>query len=418
MSRVSSRSAGVFAVLLVGLILCFLAPSAHADSKAAAAAASSESDLICRTDNPKDCYPRIFEPTDEFQTVHDDQEIPNGLHVRMNIWTGQKEAKINVPDEVDSSLEGLPVDQGIVVVDPEPEDGPKIPRGAPEYEAVGKIKGPEHEAKAFGEAMTMLKTGTVSGEKTFDGLLDELEELSHDIYYGLKITEDTEAVKALFCLMADQGAPAVDGNMPRDQQAASILASSIQNNPTSLKEITKNWKSIMQHPCPKDGTLLSDCIYKSLSPGDTSDKTISTQSAAKIKAKVSAINGLIKDNGIRQEFLKHGGMRQMQQILLPEGKEWAGAQRKVGQLALDNFLDEDMGAELGQWPTLPKISDKECQSTHLGVEEGCWDYHVAKIQKANKGDKSHWSKDLSKKLAEVRKKAPAASHASVRHGEL
>lgn len=393
--------------LILGIALCLLSsPVSASDAKQANAAP----DLICHTDDPKDCYPRIFEATDEFQQVHDDQQLPQGLHVRMDIWTGKKEAKINVPDEVDPALEGLPVDQAMVVVEPqEPVDEPVIPKGAPKYESVGKVKGPEHEALSFHEAMTMLKTGVVAGEKSFDGLLEDMEELSHDIYYGLKIAEDTEVVKSLFCLMADQGAASVDGHLPRDQQAASILSSSLQNNPSSLAEVVKNWKDIMQHPCAKDKTLLRDCLYSSLTPGDTSDKTKSTASAAKLKAKVAAINGLIKDPSIRKEFLESGGMRQLQQILLPEGKEWAGAQRKVGQLALDNFLDEDMGATLGEWPRRGKLDDKSCASSAFRVEEGCWDYHVARIMKANKGDKNHWSRDLTNRLGAIRKKGGPAS---------
>ena len=38
--------------------------------------------------------PNIFEPTSEWKTVEDDQVIPAGLHVRMNLQTGLKQAKI------------------------------------------------------------------------------------------------------------------------------------------------------------------------------------------------------------------------------------------------------------------------------------------------------------------------------------
>lgn len=397
--------------LIVGIVLCFLSvPASARDSP------SSPPDLICHTENPAECYPRVFEPTDEFQVIRDDQDIPKGLHVRLNMETGVKEAKINVPDEIDPSLEGLPVEQAMVVVEqPEVEEEvPIIPKGAPGYDEAGAIKGPPVEAKFFRDAMDMLKTGDVAKGKTYDGLMDDLEELSHDLYYGLKIAEDTDVVKSLLCLMGGRGNDGkytlADGAVVRDQQAAAILAGCLQNNPTSLAEVVKHWKSIKEHPC--GSSQVQDVLYQTLAPGD---KAHSAALASALKVKVSAVNSLIKDPVIRDEFLASGGMRQLQQILLPEGKEWAAAQRKVGQLALDNFLDEDMGAKLGLWPRQAKISDKECASSPLGLEEGCFDYHVARIAKANKGDKGHWSRDLHTRLVKARKEGPPAS---MRHDEL
>lgn len=409
----SASSAFLLLALILGIVLCFLSVPASAQESA-----SSPPDLICHTDNPAECYPRVFVPTDEFQVIRDDQEIPKGLHVRLNMETGVKEAKINVPDEIDPALEGLPVEQAMLVVEPQEADEeiiPKIPKGAPEYDQAGAIKGPQVEAKFFRDAMDMLKTGDVAEGKTYDGLMDDLEELSHDLYYGLKIAEDTDVVKSLFCLMGGRGNDGkyalADGVVARDQQAAAILAGCLQNNPTSLAEVVKHWKGIKEHPCGS-AAKVQDVLYQTLAPGD---KTHSAALASALKVKVSAVNSLIKDPAIRDEFLASGGMRQLQQILLPEGKEWAAAQRKVGQLALDNFLDEDMGAKLGLWPRQAKISDKECASSPLGLEEGCWDYHVARIMKANKADKGHWSRDLHSRLAKARKEGPPAS---MRHDEL
>ena len=51
-----------------------------------------EVELICH--NRSDCYPKVFQATSEFQRVRDDQDLPAGLHVRLNVWTGEKEAKV------------------------------------------------------------------------------------------------------------------------------------------------------------------------------------------------------------------------------------------------------------------------------------------------------------------------------------
>ncbi|KAH7133634.1 hypothetical protein EDB81DRAFT_845137 [Dactylonectria macrodidyma] len=410
-SRARATTLPFLLAMIFGVVLCILAAPAQASS-ASQPSPSADVDLICHTSNPDDCYPRVFQPSDEFQTVREDQELPNGLHVRLNIWTGEKEAKINVPDEVDPSLEGLPVDQAVVVVEPQESDAPPVPKGAPKYETAGKIKEPkpDYEAEPFFQAMKMLKSGESNDGKAFDVALEGMEDLSHDIYYGLKITEDPAVLKGLFCLMADQGAVSTDDTTPRDQQAAAILAGALQNNPTALKEVTKEWANIMEFKCPQSGKALSEGFYTSFMPSDAVTGADAKQSASKVKAKVAAINGLIKSDRIRAEFLKGIGMRNLLEVLVPEGKEWATAQRKVGQLVLDTFLDEDMGAKLGQWPNKPRSSDARCGTAEGQTEEGCWDYHVEKIMKANKRDSGHWSKDLSKRLAAARKNMKASGH--------
>ncbi|UNI15022.1 nucleotide exchange factor sil1 [Purpureocillium takamizusanense] len=407
--------------MVLALVLCAAVAPAHAASEPRPSAKSQEqAELICHTSDPKDCYPRIFQPTHEFQTVHDDQELPNGLHVRLNIWTGKKEAKINVPGETDPSLEGLPVEQAVMVVDPDEsqdDSPPKVPKNAPQYDPVGKVKEPKFAAEGFAEGMKMLRNGVVSDGLALDEALEGLEDLSHDMYYGLKIAEDPEVIRSLFCLMTSEVPPSTDPRFtPRDQQAASILASTLQNNPPALTQVTKDWVKLTGSTCPGAGKTLGEAIYSSFVPSRNTDASDAKQSAARSKAKVSVVNGLIKDAAVRKDFLAKGGMGGLVEVLVPEEVEWAAAQRKVGQLALDNFLDEDMGAELGQWPRAARVADEQCREGATGGGgEGCWDHHVARIMKANKGNKNHWSRDLNDRLAAARK---GASGAPRHHEEL
>ncbi|EEU47728.1 uncharacterized protein NECHADRAFT_74599 [Fusarium vanettenii 77-13-4] len=388
--------------LIFGILTCILA----APTAASKPSPSADVDLICHTDNPQDCYPRVFQPTDEFQIVHDDQELPHGLHVRLNMSTGKKEAKINVPDESDPALEGLPVDQAVIVVDPEQPEAPQIPKGAPVYDAIGKIKEPEGDdyvGKPFFEAMKLLRSGVTDGGKEFDDALAGMEELSHDIYYGLKVTEEPAVLKSLFCIMVDRDVPFTPGVTPRDQQAAAILGSALQNNAAALKEVTKEWPHLMETICPKTNKPLREGFYSTFIPNDVPSPTNNKILASKVKARVGAINGLLKSDLIREDFLANDGMRRLLELLTVDIKEWAPAHRKVGQLVLDTFLDEDMGAKLGQWPRTARATDAECRVRETQIEEGCWDYHVARIMKANKRDSTHWSRDLNDRLAALRK---------------
>ncbi|KAM0215757.1 hypothetical protein ACHAPA_001809 [Fusarium lateritium] len=401
-----AKSFSYFLVLVVGIVLCVFASPVFSKSVASQPSPNADVELICHTDNAKDCYPKIFQPTDEFQIVHDDQELPHGLHVRLNMSNGKKEAKINVPDEGNPALEGLPVEQAIVVVDQEQTEDTQIPKGAPAYEPIGKIKEPEGEefvGKPFFTAMKMLKAGETNVGKEFDGALEGMEELSHDIYYGLKVTEDPAVLKALFCMMADSDVAYPADVTPRDHQAAAILGAALQNNAAALKEVTKQWTSLMEAQCPRTSKSLKDSLYSPLVPAHVPSSINTKTLASTAKAKVGAINGLMKSDIIRGEFLRNDGMKLLLEVLVPQGKEWETTQRKVGQLVLDTFLDEDMGAKPGQWPRTERTSDAKCRVYETSTDEGCWDYHVARILKENKRDSGHWSRDLHDRLAASRK---------------
>ena len=58
-----------------------------------------------------------FVPTREWQVVDDGQSIPPGLHIRMNLETGVKEAKLLDPDDGGESDHVLPADDDHVMSD-------------------------------------------------------------------------------------------------------------------------------------------------------------------------------------------------------------------------------------------------------------------------------------------------------------
>ena len=40
------------------------------------------------------CYPKIFQPNNDFEIIYPDQIIPPGLHIRINMESGLKEGKL------------------------------------------------------------------------------------------------------------------------------------------------------------------------------------------------------------------------------------------------------------------------------------------------------------------------------------
>ena len=442
---------------LLALLGVALAGVSASSSPSPAANSDEGVELICHTSNPAECYPKIFQPTSEFQIVHPDQDLPVGLHVRLNIYTGQKEAKINVPDApVDSALEGLPVDKSIVIVDPEDEpfeehDGQplKPPKNAPAYDPDGKIKEPtkqtaesQEEGSAFYKSLTILKKGL-----DIDQALEMLEDISHDIYYGLKIAEDYDTVRELFCLanspsiFSSSSSSPEEEDITRSRLAALTISSTVQNNPKALAEITKHWTTggLQQDTCSTKSKSKSE--HQELEPLQISTFRLlpsSTSSSSSVpasltRARISAISGLLKSPSIRESFLSANGMDLLLQVLLDtpaasqaqgSAEEWEKVRRQAGHLILDNFLDEDMGAVLGEWPDAVRdvqASDKECASrfkksqgdgeTRKEGQGDCWDWHAKQLadryKKEGKGGKGHWSWELWNKLKEQRKNVPS-----------
>lgn len=393
---------------------------------------SAEVELICHTDNPDECYPKVFQATDEFQVVHDDQDLPLGLHVRLNVYTGQKEAKLNVPDEDNPALEGLPVDSSIVIVERDPDEAaaaaaaarndkqPRIPANAPPYDPAGKVKEPpasaassSGEGSTFYESLGVLKKGGSGGGVDEEAALETLAEMSHDIYYGLKLAEDYEAVRRLFCLATTASPPTSNG---RARLAAQTLASTLQNNPKALGEVAAHWPRLSAERCSSSSSSSSSPLTLGQAAFDVLSGEVDP---SVVRARVSTLSGLLRDGGIRADFLSAGGPSRLLRLLAkepagPESEsEWQPAQRTAAFLLLDNFLDGDMGAALGEWPTGAQAPDKECASAAAAEGErygdGCWDWHVARLAERHKKDKEHWSHELRRKLAEQRKANRAQS---------
>ncbi|KAL8281981.1 hypothetical protein RB597_009614 [Gaeumannomyces tritici] len=388
---------------MIPCILAALCVSLAAKASAAAQEpATGDVELICHPENAIDCYPKIFRATHEFQPVRPGQDIPTSLHVRLNVNTGEKEAKINVPSEQDPALAGLPVENAVIAVDSEPQEqaGEHIRPGAPAYEAVGKIKestGPE--ALQFSNALGVLGKRKGVDAADLDGALDKLEELSHDLYYGLKIAQDLPALSSLFCLMSD-GHPASSkvvaaSEAPRALLAARAISAAVQNNPAALKAVEAHWPALLETSCARDGKDSAPLgrLTFSVMQHDRESKTAGRESPL-ARAKLSAIKGLVKSARIRQDFLDKGGMREVLRVLLVKDSRFAEAQVKAANLVTDTFLDENMGATLGIWPAKALAHVAACDRESPDLSDGCWRLWIERIAEENKSDSAHWSVGL------------------------
>ncbi|KAH7359363.1 nucleotide exchange factor SIL1 [Plectosphaerella cucumerina] len=401
-SKSPARAFGPVLLILALFALALFVPKSHASPEEPSPAAEVE--LICHTDNPAECYPKVFEATHEFQVVHDDQVIPNGLHIRLDVTTGVKTAKINYPDEKNPELEGLPVDKAVVTVEgAEAEDEPLFLKGAPVYEMFGKVKPPQEESGEFYSNLDYVRKGPGGSDLPFDEALEFLEDIAHDIYYGGKIAETPATVKALLCLMVEPDGTVPEGVKPRGQQAASIVAAALRNNPSAAENVGAAWTSMMDSTCA-DKLPLRQALYGSFSPQGALTESDVPVAAARAKAHVAAFSSLLRNADVRRDFLAHGGMTRLAETLMPTVPAWDAVQRKVGNLLLDNFLDEELGAATGEWPTFRAAeADKEKRAAARAADE-VWLTALRDVKDRNSAKKSHWSVDVLRRLEALHQK--------------
>ncbi|KAI0970387.1 hypothetical protein F4678DRAFT_137899 [Xylaria arbuscula] len=390
-----------------------------------AASPAAETELICHTDNPAECYPKVFSATREFQVVHDDQDLPVGLHVQLDVQTGQKQAKLYNPDEEENpALAGLPVDHGVIVVDPDPtqDEEPKIRAGAPAYEPVGVVKAPREKNEDFSRALQAVKESSEGqpsiGTSGLDGALQLLDDLSHDMYYGLQIAEDTEVVQSLFYLLFRQNEDGRPLTERAEFIASSVLSAAIGNNAKALAAIESSWDNIAQNNHELGSRSIRDELFQRLAPTSEADTQEESKEAELIRLYLPVISGLLKSSKIRSEFLDNEGMQNFLQILLRDGAVWESRRAKTAQVVSDTFLDEDFGATLGLWPRKSQVDDvancvKSSGAPSLGDE--CWAYHLDEIRQGPGAPE--WSEQLLSLIRQAEVPG-SASAAPPRHIEL
>ena len=186
-------------ILRPPLSLLFLS---RVQASAPASSPPASTELICHTAHASECYSAIFQPTEHFQRVHDDQSIPPGLHVRMNLATGLKEARLNVPEpqgthyadlvfmdelpprpsiEEDERVTEVPELQDQSDVDTAYERGPYFPAA---FDA--------EESSLFSASIAILQSTTALSNTDLPAL-SALQDLAHSVDWGLAFARDAVA---------------------------------------------------------------------------------------------------------------------------------------------------------------------------------------------------------------------------------
>ncbi|KAH0545063.1 hypothetical protein FGG08_000834 [Glutinoglossum americanum] len=296
------------------------------------------SDLICHTSDPAECYPRTFQPTKEWQIVREDQHLPPGLHIRLNWETGQKDAKLNEDLLINTSDLAVAVEDDIVEYPNMQQpilkgDNPK----SPPHSSNGKIPVPKDTSE---RGLFLTNIAIINSISHDDNnlatlpanllpALEDLEDLSHDLYYGVEIARDRIAFTNLVSLL-----PTIDNDPAIRAAAALVLGSALQNNLAALDLALSGPVSGSTSSVP-----LTKQLLKALSINENFPKV-----QERIIYVLSAVTRAL---GQRTAFLEHGGMDITQEVFNFETIEFGcdkrdGVRGKVANYIKDYFLDELM----------------------------------------------------------------------------
>ncbi len=249
----------------------------------------------------------------------------------MNLETGLKEARLNVPfpegDESGTELAAVPVVDEDVVDDEPPrrslvEQSGKVP---PAYSNEGKIQQPPAASGESGIFTTSVSTilSPISSAEVIDAALDKLEDLAHEIYWGVEIAKDEAIVRKLVSLLEGETSPS---------KAALVLGSAVQNNAVALTAALSHFST--GHGANDPIRLVLHRLYRSPDP--------------KLAERLLYLLSAIMRGGVgqRDQFVvKYKALRNL--ILVFKAGE-AGTDRRDGVrgrialLLMDNFFNNEM----------------------------------------------------------------------------
>ena len=319
------------------LLLCslFSATALHPSPKA-------EADLICHTNHASDCYPRTFQPTRSFQIVHDDQNLPPGLHIRMNLATGVKEAKLNEPDE--ETVENA---ADLVVIDDIRNEAPALHDQTQSQHVAHALQDqtkpqliqpprPPHfdssEGALFSSSASTLKSSPLSEAETLLPALSDLQDLAHSSHWGVSLTRDSTICRLLLQLLAPPSAlSTVDIELR--SAAALLLGTAIHNNPDALTAALSHFYNDEWSNGPLEAVILA-LAHEQL-------PTLLTRM-------MFLLSGLCQDETQMRKFLDGGGLDLLASIYDAPN---AGAddrdrlRGKISNFILDHFLQMDADAK-------------------------------------------------------------------------
>ncbi|KAJ1921263.1 nucleotide exchange factor sil1 [Mycoemilia scoparia] len=250
----------------------------------------------------------VFQATNEFRLVKEGQHIPPGLHVKIDMQTGQRWAKLVDTNEQGNYHNELVIKDDDIIEHNEAREAPKLTQ--PEKE---EIYVPSDYRIAVEELNSFIKEvadGDVSKSDVSEKLSEKLEEFEdwvHDIKAGYTVSQNREFLGHLLDLST------LTKSWPKESSvlAARIIGSAFQNNP-------------YVHDSDVDASIIPRFLEQLESE---SDQRLAS-------AYIYAISSLVRANtALHKEFQELQGISLLRSIF---GKNWA-VDRKIINLVVDFF---------------------------------------------------------------------------------
>lgn len=166
----------------------------------------------------------------------------------MNLATGLKEARLNVPEPETAHSDLVIIDepevrreQAVLEVEPEP---PRV--RPPRYDA--------DEAESFHSATSRLKGGAITGDEEgiYVPALTDLQDLAHSQDWGLALTKDRAVIHLLVQTLQE-----LSGTLVVRSLSALLLATAIQNNPEALAAALSHFRNDEFPTKPMEAVLVA-----------------------------------------------------------------------------------------------------------------------------------------------------------------
>ncbi|KAL8654376.1 MAG: hypothetical protein Q9210_001536 [Variospora velana] len=314
------------------LLACWIPFLSLFGARCALPSPKASTELLCHTNHASECYPRIFQPTEHFQTVHDDQDLPAGIHVRMNLATGVKEARLNVPDpNEDNTSSALTIIDDFDIVGHEPDSEKDVTDHDHDSFLQHPLRPPPDttsESSSFFAAVNEIEQRGPQNTDELIPALTDLEDLSHSYHWGLTLAKDESMVHKLFQLLLPS-----DLSLEVRSLAALVFGTAIRNNPAALDAALSHFYMDEWPEGPLEPVIMA---------------LLHEQAPVLLNRMMFLLSSLCQDQHQLQRFLDAGGI-DILIALYDAGSAGSEDQyklrRKVTHFVVDNLVESGQGHE-------------------------------------------------------------------------
>lgn len=213
-------------------ILAFLFLTIGCSVAMASSNPTKDQDLICVKSPKKECYPKEFQPTNEWQVVREGQSVPKGLHVRLDMQTGLQEAKLldesDKTDTEDPNKKAIEVvvneEEGLIPLEEEKE----VPEDESDVKLKHQVKNLESSHHELSPSLETLQNYKAATAPVLTSALESLADLGHELDFGALIVKQ-ENLQPLLSIIQDTSLlPSIR------ETAVRALGASLRNNPDAL----------------------------------------------------------------------------------------------------------------------------------------------------------------------------------------